>query len=210
MIRSKATVNQVNSMIISSVEQLDVEKLDLTWEEWLQNPPDGTEWVDGKVIVKHPVEFVNGEVVGTPTMTAKTRRIQSKLNYYWRSYMISSSQGGEVYVEVTCQTLKKGRIPDVSYITPELLAEVGEFSVLRQSFPLLAEIVSPSDFADDVFAKAQEYLASGCLEVWLLFPKSSWVLVITQSGVVLFKPGELAQTQIVLPGFSVAVDELMA
>ncbi|NJK74153.1 MAG: Uma2 family endonuclease [Richelia sp. CSU_2_1] len=197
-------------MIISSVEQLDAEQLDLTWEEWLQNPPDGTEWVDGKVIVKHPVEFVNGEVVGTPTMTAKTRRIQSKLNYYWRSYMISSSQGGEVYVEVTCQTLKKGRIPDVSYITPELLSEVGEFSVLRQSFPLLAEIVSPSDFADDVFAKAQEYLKSGCLEVWLLFPKSSWVLVITQNGVVLFKPGEVARTQVVLPGFSVAVDELMA
>ncbi|WP_333202470.1 MULTISPECIES: hypothetical protein [unclassified Microcoleus] len=64
--------------------------------------------------------------------------------------------------------------------------------------------------ADDVFAKAQEYLESGCLEVWLLFPKSSWVLVITQSQVVLFKPGEVATTQVVLAGFRVAVDELMA
>ena len=205
MIRLRLAVTKVNQMIIPSVEQLD-----LTLEEWMQNPPDGTEWVDGKVIVKHSVEFVNGEVVGKPGMTAKTRRIQSKLDYYWRSYMISSGQGGEVYVEVTCQTMKKGRIPDVSYITPELLAQVGEFSVLTQSFPLLAEIVSPSDFADDVFAKAQEYLASGCLEVWLLFPKSSWVLVITQNQVVLFKPGEVAITQVVLPGFSVAVDELMA
>lgn len=205
MIRLKLAVTKVNPMIIPSVEQLD-----LTLEEWMQNPPDGTEWVDGKVIVKHPVELVNGEVVGKPGMTAKTRRIQSKLDYYWRSYMISSGQRGEVYVEVTCQTLKKGRIPDVSYITPELLAQVGEFSVLAQSFPLLAEIVSPSDFADDVFAKAQEYLESGCLEVWLLFPKSSWVLVITQSQVVLFKPGDVARTQVVLPGFSVAVDELMA
>ena len=205
MIRLRLAVAQVNPMIIPSVEQLD-----LTLEEWMQNPPDGTEWVDGKVIVKHPVELVNGEVVGKPGMTAKTRRIQSKLDYYWRSYMISSGQGGEVYVEVTCQTLKKGRIPDVSYITPELLAQVGEFSVLAQSFPLLAEIVSPSDFADDVFAKAQEYLESGCREVWLLFPKSSWVLVITQSQVVLFKPSDVARTQVVLPGFSVAVDELMA
>ncbi|MEG4939350.1 Uma2 family endonuclease [Microcoleus sp. F4-D5] len=192
-------------MIIPSVEQLD-----LTWEEWMQNPPDGTEWADGKVIVKHPVEFVNGEVVGKPGMTAKTRRIQARLVRYWGIYMDSSGQGGEVYVEVTCQTMKKGRIPDVSYITPELLAQVGEFSVLPQSFPLLAEIVSPSDFADDVFAKAQEYLESGCLEVWLLFPKSSWVLVITQSQVVLFKPGEVAVTQVVLAGFRVAVDELMA
>ena len=205
MIRLRLAVAQVNPMIIPSVEQLD-----LTLEEWMQNPPDGTEWVDGKVIVKHPVEFVNGKVVGKPGMTAKTRRLQARLVRYWGIYMESSGQGGEVYVEVTCQTLKKGRIPDVSYITPELLAQVGEFSVLAQSFPLLAEIVSPSDFADDVFAKAQEYLDSGCLEVWLLFPKSSWVLVITQGEVVLFKPGEVAKTQVVLPGFSVAVDELMA
>ena len=205
MIRLRLAVAQVNPMIIPSVEQLD-----LTLEEWMQNPPDGTEWVDGKVIVKHPVEFVNGKVVGKPGMTAKTRRLQARLVRYWGIYMESSGQGGEVYVEVTCQTLKKGRIPDVSYITPELLAQVGEFSVLAQSFPLLAEIVSPSDFADDVFAKAQEYLDSGCLEVWLLFPKSSWVLVITQGEVVLFKPGEVARTQVVLPGFSVAVDELMA
>ena len=205
MIRLRLAVAQVNPMIIPSVEQLH-----LTLEEWMQNPPDGTEWVDGKVIVKHPAEFVNGEVVGKPGMTAKTRRIQARLVRYWGIYMESSGQGGEVYVEVTCQTLKKGRIPDVSYITPELLAQVGEFSVLLQSFPLLAEIVSPSDFADDVFAKAQEYLDSGCLEVWLLFPKSSWVLVITQGEVVLFKPGEVAKTQVVLPGFSVAVDELMA
>lgn len=205
MIRFSLAVNKVNNMIIPSVEQLN-----LTLEEWMQNPPDGTEWADGKVIVKHPVEFVNGEVVGKPGMTAKTRRIQARLVRYWGIYMDSSAQGGEVYVEVTCQTLKKGRIPDVSYITPELLAQVGEFSVLPQSFPLLAEIVSPSDFADDVFAKAQEYLQSGCLEVWRLFPKSSWVLVITQGATVLFKPGEGAKTQVVLPGFSVAVNELMA
>jgi Uma2 family endonuclease len=192
-------------MIVNSVEQLDI-----TLEEWMQNPPDGTEWVDGQVIVKHPVEFVNGEIVGKPGMTARTRRIQARLVRYWGIYMDSSGQGGEVYVEVTCQTLKQGRIPDVSYITPEQLAEAGEFSVLPQSFPLLAEIVSPSDFADDVFAKAQEYLESGCLEVWLLFPKSSWVLVITQSQVLLFKSGEEARTQVVLPGFSVSVDELMA
>jgi Uma2 family endonuclease len=192
-------------MIVNSVEQLDI-----TLEEWMQNPPDGTEWVDGQVIVKHPVEFVNGEIVGKPGMTARTRRIQARLVRYWGIYMDSSGQGGEVYVEVTCQTLKQGRIPDVSYITPEQLAEAGEFSVLPQSFPLLAEIVSPSDFADDVFAKAQEYLESGCLEVWLLFPKSSWVLVITQSQVLLFKSGEEARTQVVLPGFSVSIDELMA
>jgi Uma2 family endonuclease len=63
-------------------------------------------------------------------------------------------------------------MPDVSYITPELWAQVGKFSVLPQSFPLLAEIVSPSDFADDVFAKAQEYLESGVWKFGCCFLKA--------------------------------------
>ncbi len=78
------------------------------------------------------------------------------------------------------------------------------------SFPLLAEVVSPKDLAEDLLAKAKEYLEAGSLEVWLLFSKSSWVLVISQDNTVLFKAREVAKTQIVLPGLSVAVDELMA
>lgn len=182
----------------------------LTLEDYMANPPDGMEWVNDKLVEKHPVEWVDGQLVGKGAMTAKTRRIQSKLDYYWRSYMMSSGQGGEVYVEATCRTQKQGRIPDVSYITPELLAQVGEFNVLPQSFPLLAEIVSPTDFADEVLAKAQEYLQSGCQEVWLVFPQSNWILVITQSQVFLFKAGEVASTQVILPGFSVSVDQLLA
>lgn len=181
-----------------------------TLEDYMENPPDGMEWVDGKLIEKHAIARDELELPGKTNMTAKTRRIQSKLDYYWRSFMISSHRGGEVYVEISCRTVGRARSPDVAYITPELLAEYGEFSVLQVSFPLLAEVVSPNDLAEDLLAKAKEYLEAGSLEVWLLFPKSSWVLVITQNNTVLFKSGEVAKTQIVLPGFSVQVDELMA
>jgi Uma2 family endonuclease len=81
---------------------------------------------------------------------------------------------------------------------------------LPQSFPLIAEIVSPTDIAEDVFLKAQEYLQSGCEEVWLVFPESRLVLVMTQNQIVGFKAGEVVSTQKVLLGFSVAVDELLA
>ncbi|MDY6806995.1 MAG: Uma2 family endonuclease, partial [Cyanobacteriota bacterium] len=175
-----------------------------TLEDYMKNPPDGMEWVDGKLIEKHPIARDEVGLIETSNMTAKTRRIQSKLDYFWRSFMISSAQGGEVYVEISCRTAGRARTPDVAYITPELLAEYGEFSVLPASFPLLAEVVSPNDLAEDVLAKAKEYLEAGSLEVWLLFPKSSWVLVISQNNTVLFKSGEVAKTQIVLPGFSVA------
>ena len=123
--------------------------------------------------------------------------------------MTDHDQGGEVYTDVPCRTNKQGRRPDVAYLTPELLAQFGEAAVLPQSFPLIAEIISPTDGAEEVFAKAKEYLQSGCQEIWLVFPKSRWVLAIAQQQQVLLSVGNVVSTQI-LQGFSMAVDELLA
>ena len=78
-----------------------------TWEDWIQNPPEKKEWVDGKLLEK------NG-------MTLKHSRIQAKLATYWRNYLNSNQQQGEVYTDVPCRTNKQGCYPDVAYLTPEL------------------------------------------------------------------------------------------
>lgn len=124
--------------------------------------------------------------------------------------MLSSGQRGEVYTDVPCRTNKQGRRPDVAYLTPELLAQFGNSDVLPQSFPLIAEIVSPTDFAEEVIAKAQEYLQFGGEEVWLVFPESRWIIVVTQNQRLVFISGDDVTTQTVLQGFSVAVIELLA
>ena len=166
-------------------------------EDWMLNPPDSMEWVDGQLVEK------NG-------MTLKHGRIQLKLGTYWRNYMNSSGQGGEVYTDVPCRTNKQGRRPDVAYLTPELLAQFGNSNVLPQSFPLIAEIISPTDGAEEVFAKAKKYSESGCQEIWLVLPESEWVLALAQQQRLLFTTGEVVRTQSILQGFSVAVDELFA
>ena len=166
-------------------------------EDWMQNPPDRQEWVNGQLLEK------NG-------MTLKHSKSQGNLYFYWRNYKNSSGQGGEVYTEVPCRTNKQGRYPDVAYLTPELVAQFGDAKVLPQSFPLSAEIVSPTDLAEDVIAKAQEYLQSGGEEVWLLFPENRWIIVITQETRQIFISGEVVSTKKVLPGFSIAVDELLS
>jgi Uma2 family endonuclease len=102
------------------------------------------------------------------------------------------------------------RSPDVAYLTPELVAQFGNAATLPQSFPLSAEIVSPTDLAENVLLKAQEYLESGGEEVWLVFPESRWVMVITQNQGLMFTSGQVISTQRVLKGFSVPVDELLA
>jgi len=81
--------------------------------------------------------------------------------------------------------------------------------VLPQSFPLCAEIVSPTDLAEDVIAKATEYLESGSEEVWLVYPENQWIIVVTKQTRSIFIAGEAVSTQIVLPGFSIPVAELL-
>jgi Uma2 family endonuclease len=180
----------VTSTIISNVSK------DLSLEDWIQNPPDNTEWVNGELLEKNGV-------------TLKHSRIQANLAFYWRNYKDTSGQGGQVYTEVPCRTNKQGRVPDVAYLTPELINQFGEPAVLPQSFPLIAEVVSPTDLAEEIIAKSQEYLQSGSEEVWLVFPENSWIIVITQNQRLVFTSGEVVNTQIVLKGFNVAVDELL-
>jgi len=178
-------------MVIST----DISKI-FSLEDWMQNAPDDTEWVNGELLEKNGV-------------TLKHSRIQGNIYFCWRNYKVSSGLGGEVYTEVPCRTNKQGRRPDVAYLTPELLTQFGEPDVLPQSFPLIAEIVSPTDIAEEVIAKSQEYLQSGAEEVWLVFPESRWIIVVTKNQRLVFASSEVASTQTVLPGFSVAVDELL-
>ena len=142
-------------------------------------------------------------------MTLKHSRTQGRLSHYWINYKDSSQQGGEVYTDVPSRTYKEVRSPDVGYLTPALVAQFGELDVLPQSFPLMAEILSPTDQAEAVIAKAQEYLQSGSEEVWLIFPDAQWIIVTTQTQRLIFAAGEMVSTQLVLPGFSVAVDALL-
>ncbi|MFK0730063.1 MAG: Uma2 family endonuclease [Gloeotrichia echinulata GP01] len=166
-------------------------------EDWVHNPPDGTEWV-------------NGELLENNGVTLKHSRIQAKVATYWRNYKDSSGQGGEVYTEVPCRTNQQGRRPDVAYLTAELVSQYGELAVLPQSFPLIAEIVSPTDIAEEIIAKSQEYLQSGAQEVWLVFPENRWLIVVTPTQRLIFISGEVVTTQTVLKGFNIAVDELLA
>ena len=104
--------------------------------------------------------------------------------------------------------MRQGRRPDVCYLTPELSEEFGNNATLPQSPPLIAEIASPTDSAEDLFAKAAEYLESGCVEVWLVFPESNRLLIITQTQSLAFHSPDEVSTQKVLLGFRVLLSEL--
>ena len=187
---------ETSEEITEKLEEIQQKNV-ISLEEFLVKPPERMEWVDGKLVEKTAMTFKHGLA-------------QAKLARYWGIHKDSSGQGGEVLTETLCRTAKQGRRPDVAYITPELLPQSGNFTSFSQSFPLIAEVASPEDSAEDLFAKAQEYLESGCLEVWLLFPEARLILVKASQGWLLFNPNQVVNTQTVLAGFSIAVSELLA
>lgn len=81
---------------------------------------------------------------------------------------------------------------------------------MPQSFPLSAEIISPTDLAENVFLKAQEYLECSGEEVWLVFLESKLIIILTENKGLMFTSGQVVTTQKVLIDFSVAVDDLLA
>lgn len=169
----------------------------LSLEEFLASPLDRVEWVDQQLVSKHD-------------MTAKTGRIQARLARYWGNYNDSCNLGGEVYTETACRTVGRVRCPDVAYLLPDQVAEYGDFKILPHSFPLIAEVISPTDEAEEVFTKVREYLESQAQEVWLIFPDSRWVMTITATQQRLWQEPEELVTQAVLPGFRLSVADLIA
>lgn len=95
-------------------------------------------------------------------------------------------------------------------MTAELLKQYGMPAILPKSFPLIAEVASPEDNSEALFSKAQEYLRSGCQEVWLLFPENAIVIIITAEKSLIFTEAETVSTQTILQGFSISVAALFA
>lgn len=168
----------------------------ISWEDFSQHPPERMEWVDGYLLEKTNMTFKHGFT-------------QAKLALLWGNYLNSNEIGGAICTETLCKTKKQARRPDVAYVSAELMEQFGNsFTVLPQSFPLVAEVASPEDSAEMLFTKSKEYLESGGEEVWLIFPETEIIIIGTSEGFFLFNKEDEITTKKVLNGFKIIVKEL--
>ncbi len=105
---------------------------------------------------------------------------------------------------------KTVRMADMAFISyARMPAEKKEPGYGRIAPELVVEIVSPSNSADEMEEKIQEWLRFGALLVWVAYPKTRRVHVYTHEGQITILNAEDTLTGgNVLPGFSVAVREL--
>ena len=99
------------------------------------------------------------------------------------------------------------RIPDVSFIHRDVLADVSDLEGYWHGAPDLAvEVVSPNDNAYELHDKVQQYLEAGVAIVWVVWPSRRSVSVHFEDSrsIEILEHGDL-EGQEVLPGFSTPV-----
>jgi Uma2 family endonuclease len=80
---------------------------------------------------------------------------------------------------------------------------------LPNDVPPDLEVVSPSNMAEDLMQKIEDYLQAGVRMIWVVFPKSRTILVFRPDhSVSMLKPENELSGEEVIPGFSCRVAEL--
>ena len=101
------------------------------------------------------------------------------------------------------------RQPDVSVLSKDRIASTAPDSYFEGAPQLAIEIVSPSDAAEDLDFKAEQYLQAGAHEVWILYPKTKTVHVYRRAGESkILNQEDTLQSPDVMPDFSVKVADI--
>ncbi len=155
------------------------------------------------------LELIDGEIV-TKVPSFTPSRIAVRIAAYITMYLFKN-EIGYVTGEAGGYVMAEGNVfnPDVGYISKERLPQIPTREVLVPP-DLAVEVKSPTDSKRAMRRKADQYLASGTKQVWLVFPEEYVVEVYSPEnteGRILSYDGVL-DGGVALPGFSLQVSEV--
>ncbi len=102
------------------------------------------------------------------------------------------------------------RAPDISFVRAEHIPADGVPEAFWHLAPDLAiEVVSPSETAQEVRDKVEDFLAAGTPVVWVAYPKSREVVAHTPDNLArTYRADDLLTAPDLLPGFACRVADL--
>lgn len=121
---------------------------------------------------------------------------------------------GLVRFDGLAYVIKRGpdqvRVPDISFVAWDRVPESRPVERFWEGAPTLAvEVVSPTDRANDIQERVQDYLEAGTRQVWVLWPSRRTVTVYdADDGVRQLGPDASLDAGGALPGFDVRVGDL--
>lgn len=183
---------------MSSVTPAEPKQL-VTAESLLENhPKQRCELIQGKIRLMSPAGSEHGWVVMNVAGPMMIFVKEKKLGYTF------GAETGFV-IQRDPDTV---RAPDLAFVAADRVAD----RLPTQFFPgppdLAVEVLSPGDTASDVQEKAETWLTSRCKEVWLIDPRRKTATKLTPAEDSIVQQSVEILTTNLLPGFSLAVEEL--
>lgn len=155
-------------------------------------------------------ELVDGELFLLPRPTPLHAMILSRLVQSVWNYFDSTSVGAAISTTDCRISDNNVRRPDLSIFLGERWKQLDLKKVPVPFAPDIAvEVFSPSEHVIDVNRKVRDYLGAGSQEVWLLDPENGELHVRTKGSIRILEGADTLESAL-LPGFSVAVETLLA
>ena len=157
-------------------------------------------------------ELVRGELVMMSPGKGRHGAIEARIVKLLANF-VDSRELGTVFGSSAGYVLARNpdtvREPDVSFLSTARLADQDLDSFLEGAPDLAVEILSPSNSARDMAAKADDYLAAGCQVVWVVDPLRKSVLVYhTDAPAIALTEDDTLTEAALLPGLSLKVREV--
>lgn len=163
-------------------------------------------------------EVVNGLVVEIAPMSVFASEIANRLRDHLSAYALRTDTGRTrmdmLFRIPLAEDKTRNREPDLAFIKfdrwPRDRALPYRGNPIDVVPNVALEVVSPSDFAEDVLAKAYEYLRAGVELVWVIYPRQRQLFAYTAPNAPprLFTDADALDGGAVLPGLSVPMAEL--
>jgi Uma2 family endonuclease len=157
-------------------------------------------------------ELIEGELKEYPVPGLKHNKIETLFAFFLTLYQREKNSGtvftGETgfYTRGNSNTVRFADLAFISYTRMPVGKVPDGFSYIVPE--LVVEIISPSNSADEMDEKIQEWLNFGVLLVWVAYPKTRRVHVYTHTGqITILNADDTLTGGDVLPEFSVPVRE---
>jgi Uma2 family endonuclease len=153
-------------------------------------------------------EIIDGVRVELPPMSAKSSVLASRLAHLINLFSMPARLG-EAHPEILFKLpldRDRNRRPDVAFVSyarwpkDRSLPDTNAWDVLPE---LCVEVVSPTDRAEEVREKVEEYFEAGVRLVWVIYPRLR-VVDVFESRVTgrILRPADTLDGGPVLPGFA--------
>jgi Uma2 family endonuclease len=160
-----------------------------------------------------PVEYVNGEIVMSPTPTVLHQTVLVSIFVALHAF-VKTRALGVVFPAPLDVVLPTGDVvqPDIFFLTTKQAERVFSAKRVEEVPPFLVEVISPGSLTHDMIRKREMYEKNGVREYWIVDPVESTIaqLVLKKKHYTLTEVGKSDVIKgAVLMGFDANVGELL-